>query len=169
MSHPIHTRCHFALPLLLVLFPMLATAQSPTSISPSGSFTTSASGTQLQPSTPAITAAASARELQGRWQHQRHDQEHDERETTTVEMLPDGRYSVQMQSDRRQLQKQPPLKSVGRYVVEQSDATGHVVRFEGEPREPDVGKEELVTRVKLSVKDGKAMTTSEGLNLVRIQ
>ena len=169
MSNPIHTRHRLALPLLLALCPALATAQTPTTISPSGSFTTSPSGAQLQPSSPAITAAASARELQGRWQHQRHDKEHDELETTIVEMLGDGRYSVQMQSNRRQQQKQPPLKSVGRYAVEQSDASGHLVRFEGEPREPDVGKDELLTRVKLSVKDGKAMSTSEGVSLVRIQ
>ena len=168
MSHPV-SLARRTVPLLLALCPALTAAQTPTTISPGGSFATPQSGATLQPSSPVISAAASARELQGRWQHQRYDKEHDERETTTVEMAADGRYSVQMISSRRQQQKQKPLRSTGRYVVEQSDASGHMVRFEGDPGEPDVAKDELVTRVKLSVKDGKAMTTSEGVNLVRIQ
>ena len=157
------------LPLLLAVSPALVGAQSPTTTGPGMSPAGPSSSMQARPASPAIQASDSARELHGSWQHQQHDKEHDETETTVIEIKADGSYNVQTHSTRRELQKQKPLRAKGRYFVEKSDASGHQLRFEGESGEPGVGKDEMVTRVKLTVSNGKTMTTNEGLSLVRIQ
>lgn len=109
-----------------------------------------------------------AKRIVGTWGISREMKEAGEVETTMIEFRADGTYATRLRSSVFKEQETMPL-ATGRYAVADDDGKGFTLVLDRAPGDPDGGKEDAPSRMRVSVVDDKTLRAEDGSVVQRIR
>ena len=106
-------------------------------------------------------ASEAGKRLVGTWGIRRDDKETGETETTLIDFRADGSYATRLRSSVFKEQEKMPLAS-GRYTVVEDEGKTFTLVLDRAPGDPDGGKEDAPSRMRISVVDDNTLRAEDG-------